>query len=326
MQIIQFNHKTVANLLKKSAEEWWDDDKDAYIRFTDGSVVCIHAIKPSWQAYLSLEKRSDEAEINGQSFSDNQSTLLSFHTDGDTPTPSCRGRCLLSLTTFTIILVTIRRLSPVSTFQWLSSTTTKREKKLPITIKEIYAPILGFGWENLPNRYVQREYLLVEDGLVTSPSGTVVGTGTLPGGKLRLLGDKGQVCAQRWTGQDEMLVVDPFDNRVFTVPSVEDLKCNAREMLSAHINVADAKPMDLSIMWTDNIAGECGFDVADIPEPDELRYTYRLTVWPCLVWSMMGTITWLCLVRLPCASAALQVGRQVCVPRLPKEEHAWSAE
>ena len=86
MQIIQFNHKTVANLLKKSAEEWWDDDKDAYIRFTDGSVVCIHAIKPSWQAYLSLEKRSDEAEINGQSFSDNQSTLLSFYTDG-TPHP-----------------------------------------------------------------------------------------------------------------------------------------------------------------------------------------------------------------------------------------------
>lgn len=86
MQIIQFNHKTVANLLKKSAEEWWDDDKDAYIKFTDGSVVCIHAIKPSWQAYLSLEKRGDEAEINGQSFSDNQSTLLRFNTDG-TPHP-----------------------------------------------------------------------------------------------------------------------------------------------------------------------------------------------------------------------------------------------
>lgn len=147
---------------------------------------------------------------------------------------------------------------------------------MPVTIKEIYAPILGFGWENLPNRYVPREYLPIKDGLVTSPSGTVVGTGTLPGGKLRLLGDKGQVCAQRWTGQDEMLVVDPFDNRVFTVPSVEDLKCNAREMVSAHINVADAKPMDLSIMWTDDIAGECGFDVADIPEPDELRCTYRL--------------------------------------------------
>lgn len=147
---------------------------------------------------------------------------------------------------------------------------------MPITIKEIYAPILGFGWENLPNRYVQREYLPIEDGLVTSPSGTVVGTGTLPGGKLRLLGDKGQVCAQRWTGQDEMLVVDPFDNRVFTVPSVEDLKCNAREMVSAHINIADAKPMDLSILWVDHVNNECGFDIADIPEPDEFKFIYRL--------------------------------------------------
>lgn len=82
MKIIQFNHKTVANLLKKSAEEWWNDDKDAYIRFTDGSVVCIHAIKPTWQAYLSLNKRSDIEKLNGQSFSDNQCTLLSFNPDG----------------------------------------------------------------------------------------------------------------------------------------------------------------------------------------------------------------------------------------------------
>lgn len=86
MKIILFNHKTVANLLKKSAEEWWNDDKDAYIRFTDGSVVCIHAIKPSWQTYLSLNKRSDTAKDNGKSFSDNQSTLLTFNQDG-TPQP-----------------------------------------------------------------------------------------------------------------------------------------------------------------------------------------------------------------------------------------------
>ena len=82
MQIIQFNHKTVANLLKKSAEEFWDDDKDAYIKFTDGSVVCIHAINPTWQAYLLLEKRSDKERANGVFFSDNQSTLLITYTDG----------------------------------------------------------------------------------------------------------------------------------------------------------------------------------------------------------------------------------------------------
>lgn len=84
MKIIQFNHKTVANLLKKSVEEWWDDDKDAYIRFTDGSVVCIHAIKPSWQTFLSLEKYSDAEKDNGKSFSDHQSTLLTFNQDGTT--------------------------------------------------------------------------------------------------------------------------------------------------------------------------------------------------------------------------------------------------
>lgn len=86
MEIIQFNHKTAANLLKKSAEEWWDDGKDAYIKFTDGSVVCIHAIQPTWQAFLSLEKRSDKAKANGEFFSDNQSTLLSFDAEG-TPGP-----------------------------------------------------------------------------------------------------------------------------------------------------------------------------------------------------------------------------------------------
>lgn len=150
------------------------------------------------------------------------------------------------------------------------------EKKLPVTIKEIYAPILGYGWENLPNRYVHRGYLPVEDGLITTPSGAVVGTATLPGGKLRLVGDKGRVCAQRWTGQDESLVVDPFNNRPFIVPSVDDLKCNAREMTSLHINVANAKPMDLSIMWVDHENNECGFDIADIPEPDEFKFTYRL--------------------------------------------------
>lgn len=145
-----------------------------------------------------------------------------------------------------------------------------------VTIRDIYAPPLGFGWENLPTRYVKRQYLDIKDGLVTTPSGAVIGTGTLPNGRLALINDRGAVCAQWWSAKDEMVVVDPFDNRVFTVPSVEDLKCNAREMISAHINVADAKPLDLSIMWTDPVNNECGFDITDIPEPDELKYTYRL--------------------------------------------------
>lgn len=71
MQIIQFNHKTVANLLKKSVEEYWLNDKDAYIKFTDGSVVCIHLLKYSWSAYVTLDKLNDER--GSRSFHDDQS-------------------------------------------------------------------------------------------------------------------------------------------------------------------------------------------------------------------------------------------------------------
>lgn len=71
MQIIQFNHKTVANLLKKSVEEYWLNDKDAWLKFTDGSVVCIHLLKHSWSAYVTLDKLNGERD--NRSFQDYQS-------------------------------------------------------------------------------------------------------------------------------------------------------------------------------------------------------------------------------------------------------------
>lgn len=71
MQIIEFNNKTVANLLKKSAEEWWLEDKDAYIRFTDGSVVCVHLLKHSWLAYVILDKLNGGRD--SRNFQDDQS-------------------------------------------------------------------------------------------------------------------------------------------------------------------------------------------------------------------------------------------------------------
>ena len=55
MQIIEVNNKTVANLLKKSVAEYWLEDKDAWLKFEDGSVVCIHVIEPSWETYVNLE-------------------------------------------------------------------------------------------------------------------------------------------------------------------------------------------------------------------------------------------------------------------------------
>lgn len=146
---------------------------------------------------------------------------------------------------------------------------------MAITIRDIYAPVLGYGWENLPNRYNKRQYLDIEDALVTMPSGAVMGTGILPNGWLVLLNDRGSVCAQWWSGTDEMAVVDPFDNKVFTVPYTEDLKCNAREMVSQHIDIKKAQPIDLSIMWVDHIAGECGFYAEDI-SVGENHYTDRL--------------------------------------------------
>lgn len=146
---------------------------------------------------------------------------------------------------------------------------------MAITIRDIYAPVLGYGWENLPTRYNERQYIDIEDGLVTMPSGVVMGTGTLPNGRLALINDKGLVCAQWWSSQDEMAVVDPFDNKVFTVPYIEDLKSNAREMVSHHIDIKAAQPLDLSIMWTDPVVGECGFYNEDL-SVGENHYTDRL--------------------------------------------------
>lgn len=146
---------------------------------------------------------------------------------------------------------------------------------MAITIRDIYAPVLGFGWENLPTRYKKRRYLDIKDGLVTMPSGAVMGTGMLPSGRITIINDRGLVCAQWWSGEDEMAVVDPFDNRIFTVPTTDDLKCNAREMVSAHIDIEKAQPIDLSIMWTDPVMEECGFYNEEL-SVGENHYTDRL--------------------------------------------------
>lgn len=84
MQIIQFNHKTVANLLKKSVEEYWLNDKDAWLKFTDGSVVCIHLLKHSWSAYVTLNKLNDERA--SRSFQDDQ-CIWQFIWDEDEDEP-----------------------------------------------------------------------------------------------------------------------------------------------------------------------------------------------------------------------------------------------
>lgn len=85
MQIIEVNHKTVAKLLKKNVEKFWlDNSRDAYIQFTDGSVVCIHALDYKWKTYVALAGREEtEATNNGNSFNDSQDIYLWYTQQGD---------------------------------------------------------------------------------------------------------------------------------------------------------------------------------------------------------------------------------------------------
>lgn len=56
MQILEINHKTIGDLLKKSVEKtWMDDNRDAWFQFTDGCVVCIHAIETYWNTYVTVD-------------------------------------------------------------------------------------------------------------------------------------------------------------------------------------------------------------------------------------------------------------------------------
>lgn len=85
MQIIEVNHKTVGNILKKSVEKsWMDDNLDAWFQFTDGSAVCIHVIETSWDTYVAvnnLDKNSpvsfhDEQGISG--YEDTKAKLQTY--------------------------------------------------------------------------------------------------------------------------------------------------------------------------------------------------------------------------------------------------------
>lgn len=85
MQIVECNHKTVAKLLKKNVEKFWlDNSRDAYIQFTDGSVVCIHVLDCKWLTYVTLNGRKEtEAANSGTSFNDSQDINLWYTPQGD---------------------------------------------------------------------------------------------------------------------------------------------------------------------------------------------------------------------------------------------------
>lgn len=85
MQIVECNHKTAAKLLKKNVEKFWlDNNRDAYIQFTDGSVVCVHVLDDKWLTYVALDGRKEtEATNNGTSFNDSQDIHLGYTPQGD---------------------------------------------------------------------------------------------------------------------------------------------------------------------------------------------------------------------------------------------------
>lgn len=84
MKTIEVNHKTVASLLKKSVVEHWLEDEDTWLKFTDGSTVCIHVLNPKWETYVSLNERKEkESATNSVSFNDSQDIHLWYINTGE---------------------------------------------------------------------------------------------------------------------------------------------------------------------------------------------------------------------------------------------------
>lgn len=80
MQTIEVNHKTVANLLKKSVEKSWMDDKlDAWFQFTDGCAVCIHVLDYKRETYVAVDNIDKGSPV---SFHDEQGIMGYVDTKG----------------------------------------------------------------------------------------------------------------------------------------------------------------------------------------------------------------------------------------------------
>lgn len=86
MEIVEFNHTTAATLMKKHVENYWLEDKVAYIKFTDGSTVGIHPLFDSWDVYVDLTER-DNLDRD-KSVEDNQTAYVFSRKDGDSPCTS----------------------------------------------------------------------------------------------------------------------------------------------------------------------------------------------------------------------------------------------
>lgn len=83
MEIVEFNHTTAANLMKKPVENYWLEDKVAYIKFTDGSTVGIHPLFDRREVYVGLTERDNPDK--DKSVEDGQTAYVFSRKDGDSP-------------------------------------------------------------------------------------------------------------------------------------------------------------------------------------------------------------------------------------------------
>lgn len=83
MEIVEFNHTTAATLMKKPVENYWLENKVAYIKFTDGSTVCIIPLFDSWDVFVNLTERNNLDR--DKSVDDNQTVYVFSRKDGDSP-------------------------------------------------------------------------------------------------------------------------------------------------------------------------------------------------------------------------------------------------
>lgn len=83
MEIVEFNHTTAANLMKKPVENSWLEDKVAYIKFTDGSTVGIHPLFDSRDVYVDLTERDNLDK--DKTLDDNQTAYVFSRKGGDSP-------------------------------------------------------------------------------------------------------------------------------------------------------------------------------------------------------------------------------------------------
>lgn len=91
MEIIEVNHKTIANLVKKCVEKsWMDDNMDAWFQFTDGCVVCIHVIETNWNNNIAVDTLDKSSRV---SFHDEQGIMGYEDLKGEQQT--CTDRTLV---------------------------------------------------------------------------------------------------------------------------------------------------------------------------------------------------------------------------------------